>query len=363
MTKILSFTIALYFCVVSVLNAQNKKDTIPGFIGVSYIPKVTWRVIPMENIFPKFMRDKTYERPKYLKYNFDLSEQSSFEGNFGIRRIGLRFGISANIENNLVGKAYKYGGYIGFKDYWLKLQTSNISGNAYWARQEDVGYISPFDFSSKFINIELIKNSNMYKHMSGGASTNILLGTHWGIGYTSFGIPIQIETLTTPGGREHQVYGRPAFDKLLNAKYYTFLFGWDMIRQLCLTSGRYGAIPGQPAKHFGIYAATHDKFGFGSGHLSQSGVLMAEALNPGKTIVKDKGFSFMASFYLSTGFRYYCILRPVFMVAAVGYDFEGFLLNGGPPADTDKDLGYEYDPFVINRGVSFKLYISWIGNK
>ena len=343
--------------------AQSKKDTLPSFIGISYIPELKWRVLAMEDAFPKFMRDKENERPKYLKYNFNMSSQSTIEGSFGIKSIGLRLGLSANIENNLIGKAYKYGGYIGFKSIWLKLSRSQLAGVANWTKTSDIGYLNPFKFSNDYFNIEIIKNSNAYKHMAGGASLNITMGTHWGIGYNTFSIPIEFETLTTPGGREHQVFGNPGFDNNYKAKFYTASFGWDMLRQLCLTGGRYSAVPGKPAMRLALYASTQDKVGFGSGEISDYAVSMAQALNPGKTIVKTKGFTFMASFSLSVGLRYYHAFGPVFMVGALAYDFEGIQLNGGPAADTDKDLGYEYDPLIINHGVSLKLYLSWIKKK
>jgi hypothetical protein len=343
--------------------AQSKKDTLPSFIGISYIPELKWRIMAMENAFPSFMRDKDKERPMYLKYNFNMSSQSSIEGNFGIKSIGLRIGLSANIENNLIGKAYKYGGYIGYKNIWLKLSRSKLEGDANWTKTSDIGYLSPFKFSNDYFNIELIKNSNLYKYMAGGAPSNITLGTHWGVGYNTFAIPIEFETLTTPGGREHQVFGKPAFDKNYKAKFYTAGFGWDMLRQLCLTGGKYGSMPGKPAMRFALYASTQDKVGFGSGEISDGAVLMAEAVNPGKTIVKNKGFVFMVNFSLSVGVRYYHAIGPVFMVGAIGFDFEAIQINGGPGADTDIDLGYEYDPLIINRGVSFKLYLSWIKKK
>lgn len=40
---------------------------------------------------------------------------ASIEGNFGIKRIGIRLGLNAQFENNVINKAYRVGGYLGFK--------------------------------------------------------------------------------------------------------------------------------------------------------------------------------------------------------------------------------------------------------
>lgn len=66
----------------------------------------------------------------------------------------------------------------------------------------------------------------------------------------------------------------------------------------------------------------------------------------------------------SVGFRYYIKAQPVFFLFAFGYDVEySAVINFGGAADTNKDLGYETVFFYLNHGVSFKIYISWIGNK
>ena len=302
---------------------------------------------------------------KVLKYKFNINSQSSLEGNFGFNKIGLRLGFSANIENNLVGKAYQYGGYIGIKSFWLRIQKSKVSGTAYWTGDPlPPGYLNKFNFNNKYLNIELLKSSNAYKHMAGGVEMNRILGTYWGIGYTSMGFPLKISTLTTPGGRENQKFGHPAYDTLFNAKYYTACFGFDLLRQLCMTKGRISSIPGKPANHFGVYASTQDKLGFGPGKISNYGVSLAETLNSGYTVVSEKSFSTLLHYSLSVGFRYLVKVRPVFIIFAAGYDLEGAsIINFGGAADTNKDLGFESSFFFINHGVSFKIYISWIGNK
>ncbi len=336
------------------LISQTRKDTIPSFFGVSYIPSLNWKVFNLNN-----------DDGDFLKYKFDLNSQSVFEGNFSINKIGMRLGLSANIENNFIGKAYRYTGYIGIKSFWLRVQSSQVSGTVYWSGEMPLGdmrFLRQFNFSNKYLNIELLKTSKAYKHMAGGVEMNRILGTYWGVGYTSMGFPLKLSTLTTPGGRENQKFGVPAFDTLFTAKFYTVCFGFDLLRQICMTKGKYSSIPGKPANRFGMYASTQDKIGFGPGKVSNYGISMAEALNPNLKAVSGKNFSSMVHYTLSVGFRYIIRARPVLFILAGGYDLEGAsIVNFGGAADTNKDLGLESSFFFINHGVSFKLYMSWIG--
>lgn len=351
MRKRFFITILLVISFAPIINAGSGKDTIPTFFGVSYIPALNWNVFNITN-----------DDGKFLKYKFDLNSQSSFEGNFGFQKIGLRLGLSANMEDNLIGKAYKYGGYIGIKNYWLRIQSSKVSGTIYWSGDvpDPAIYHITHNFTNEYFTIDLLKTSRGPNK----SQYNNSMGFYWGVGYTSMGFPLKISTLTTPGGRENQVFGIPAYDTLFKAKFYTACFGFDLLRQLSMSGGKQGLTPGSAPKRFAMYASTQDKIGLGPGELSNYGESMAEALNPGKTFVGKKGVAALVHYSLSLGFRYYVPVKPVFLVFAAGYDFEGAaVVDYGGAADTNTDLGYDANFFYLNHGVSFKLYISWIGNR
>lgn len=139
--------VTLLFVMVGYGAFATEKDTLPAYIGISHIPRLNWKV--------KFIDDKALGQP--LKLNFDLSSMTTYEGNFGIRRIGIRMGLTAQMENNLIGKVYRWGGYLGYKNMMLRLQTSRISGNLKWEGTLPPGFYSTRDFSSKYFNIDLIR--------------------------------------------------------------------------------------------------------------------------------------------------------------------------------------------------------------
>ncbi|HNS30477.1 MAG TPA: hypothetical protein PKL52_08090 [Tenuifilaceae bacterium] len=352
--KILALFLLAWFFNQS-LNAQVR-DTLPAFITYSYIPVLKWNVTSLNHLTTP-SGDKYY-RERYLDYTFNHNALSSIEGNFGIKRIGLRMGVSVNMDNNLIGKASKYGGYLGFKNFWLRLQTGNISGSVNWTGENMGGILTTCPFTGKYTNIELLKTSEMYKYMEGDAQENRLWGFFYGFGYTTLSFPIEFETMVTPGGRENQVYGTPFFDPNFKTSYYTFLFGYDMLRQFCLSGGRFGLLR-SPAPRFGMYSSNNLKVGLGPGTLSDIGVNNAHAQNPGYTLAKTKSLMIWDGMNFTVGFRYYYANKKFFFLAAVGYDLEVFGLMGGPAADTDTDLGYDCDPFILNHGISFKVCIAY----
>jgi len=346
------FLIAYFFS-----SNASVKDTLPAFIGISYVPSLNWKV--------GFINHKVLKEPLSLKFN--LTSMTTYEGNFGIRQIGLRMGISAQTENNLIGKAYRWGGYLGFRGFILKLQKSKISGTLTWNQNVDPvvfpGFIKSQNFSNEYFNVDLIKVAKKKRYIDGKwvvTPAESQIGFYWGIGYTSLAYPVELSTLVTEGGRENQVFGKPAYDPKYSVKSYNIGFGFDILRQLCLTGGRYGMTPGKPAMPFGVYFITQDKVGFGPGTITNYGVDMAEALNPGRIVVADKFFNVMVHYTLSLGVRYYFRTGPAAYIFAGGSDFEGAaMIPFGGAADTNKDLGFDFTGAFFNHGVSFKLFVTF----
>ena len=333
----------------------SKRDTIPPFIGVNYIPSLNWAVHHI-----------TTADGDYLKYNFNNTTLSSYEGSFGVRRIGMRVGLSAHVDDNFIGKINRWGGYLGLKGYWLRLQGSSVSGSVDWSGTPlPIGFNSHYNFNNKYFTVELLKTFKKKRYINGKWETlhaENQMGFYWGIGYTNFKLPVKVTTLTTPGGRENQRFGVPAYDTLFSASYYTIGAGFDLLRQLCMTAGKYSMTAGRVPSRFSMYASTQDKIGFGKGQQSDHAKTMGEALNPGKTMVSRTFFSTSLYYNLSVGFRYYIPAKPVFIVFAAGYDLEGAaVINFGGAADTSTDLGFDTNFFYLNHGVSFKIYLSWMG--
>lgn len=352
MKKLALFLILLFPLTLQVHASSN--DTIPAFIGIWNTPKMHWYI--------NFIQHSAIGKP--LAIEFNTSSMMSLEGNFAIRRIGLRLGLNANFENNMIGKAYRWGGYVGFKDYWLKIQRSSISGTLYWTGELPPGdYQSQADFNNSYFNIDILKNFKKKRYVDGKrqlyATDNS--GIYWGFGYTSMGFPVELATLTTEGNFPDDLkFGKPAYDKFYKIKSFNISGGFDLLRQLCMVGGRYGSIPGKPPMRLAVYVSTEDRLGFGSGKLTSYGVSMAEALNPGRKVSSPSFFNGNVHYFLSLGLRYFIKSGPSLIVFAVGYDFEGTaFFPFGAKTRKKEDLGLDFSGIIFNHGLTFKMYIAF----
>lgn len=187
------------------------------------------------------------------------------------------------------------------------------------------------------------------------------MGFYWGIGYTSMAFPVEIATLTTEGNLPDDLkLGKPAYDPSYRIKSFNLSGGFDLLRHLCQVGGKYGLIPGQPPMRLAVYGSTEDRVGFGTGRLTSYSIDMAEALNPGRTVSSPKFFNVNVHYLLSVGLRYFVKAGPSLVIFAAGYDFEGtFFVPFGANARKKEDLGLDFTGFLLNHGVSFKMYIAF----
>lgn len=329
---------SLAIIVISLIVVLIPKDTVGQedgglYFGLSLVPKLNWHSGTIQK------KDEVV-----LKPNYDVSSMTSIEGNFCIRRIGANIGISSQIDDNLIGKAYRYGGLIGINGYVLKMQTSKITGAAKWGGKYPT---SDMKFEDKFTAIDLIK-------------TFELAGLFVGVGYQTYGTPIQLSTYIHDDGHSYSVRdGEPAYDLNSRCKSYNVNFGLDLLRSMSIDGCRL-------VDKIGVYCASTDKLGFGYMTISDEAVAMAEALNPGCSFVdKQKPFTVFIDYFITLGVRYAQNFGSVGLVLATGYDFEGIMYVpfGRSYHDVkNNEMTANIAGFHLNHGISVKMYISFNRN-
>ncbi|HUX53992.1 MAG TPA: hypothetical protein VMV56_06240 [Williamwhitmania sp.] len=312
---------------------SNKTDSqkLLRLVGISYVPSNSWGV------------NSIIGQEQWLKYKFSATALTTYEANYSIKKFPLKLGVNAEFENNLIGKAYRFAGYVGIKRIMIRIQTGLIKGTATWTGTPIDGAITEFPFNNRYTNIDLLL---LPKKEKSGIQ-------YYGIGYTSLKLPIQVNTLITSGGKENQKYGNAVFDSLYTIKAYSFMFGFDLITSEAMN-------PGSFKGGFGAFAATQDKVGLGMCYMTKEAVERAELVNPGRTAVTSSLFSALVEYNLSAGIKYSHRMGKGIIIAAAGYDFGGAMVaNFSGAAVTSTDLGFDPSLFYWHHGFLVRIFAAW----
>lgn len=314
-------------------NIEKQKKVLFIF-GVSWVPSNSWGV------------SSIIAQKQLLKYNFDATSMTAWEGSITGRQMPFRLGVNVQFEDNFIGKLCKFSGYLGFKRTYLRIQTGKISGIATWTGNVVPNYSSTFPFSYSYSNIDLLLSLSNAK----------MAGAFIGIGYTSLKVPIQVNTLITQSDQAHQEYGVPVFEKEFSIKAYSFLFGMDLMQSEAIN--KKGAISGKTG--FGIFAATQDKFGLGMSYLTKETIRKAEEVNPGKESVGGDLFSALLEYQISLGPKWSTKVGNGIFIIGIGYEFSGAMVaNFTGAAKESSDLGYDPSLFYYRHGIVFRSFLSW----
>jgi len=315
-------------------NNAEKQSKIPFILGVSWVPSNSWGV------------SSIIAQKQLLKYDFDATSMTTWEGSITGNKIPLRLGVNVQLEDNFIGKLYKFSGYLGFKKTYLRIQTGKISGNATWTGNVIPNYSPTFPFSYRYTNIDLLLSLGKAK----------MTGTYIGLGYTSLKVPIQVNTLITQSDQAHQEYGVPVFEKAFSIKAYSLLFGFDLMQSEAIT--KKGMIKTKPG--FGIFAATQDKVGLGMSYLTEESMTKAEEVNPGRNSVGGDLFSALVEYQISVGPKWSANIGKGIFIIGLGYEFSGAMVaNFSGAAKKTSDLGYDPSLFYYRHGIIFRSFFSW----
>ncbi len=317
-------------------DTTKEKSNIPFMIGFSWVPSNSWGVYSIIG------------QKQYLKYDFDANSMTTWEGSISGKRFPIKIGVNAQFEDNLVGKLYKLSGYLGFKRMFIRVQSGKLSGNARWTGGAIPNYETPFSFSYRYTNIDLLRS--MGKNRMGAG--------YIGLGYTSMKVPIQVNTLITNSDKAHQEYGTPVFDREFTIKAYSFLFGFDLMQSEAIA--KKFDMARSKKSGFGFFVATYDKVGLGMSYLTDEAIAKAEEVNKDKKSVGGDLFSALVEYQLSMGPKWSTNIGPARFIVGLGYEFSGAMVgNFSGAAKKTTDLGYDPSLFYYRHGVILRAFFSW----
>lgn len=298
-------------------------------LGVSIIPSANWSVSDV-------MTDN-----KDMTYRWEATNFTSYEGSFKFKK--YIFGVNFEVEDNFIGKAEKYMGYLGYDNMHLRYQSGRLKGAVDWKGQLGTGMSSSFDFDSKFTHVDLIR------WLEKGSAIGYI-----GASYTSFDAPVEVSTLITNTDQAHQKFGIPVYDKKYEVRAYSFIFGLDTMGD---------AIRGQylgGGEGFGFMAVGQDRIGFGNGKISEDVVVAAESLNPGRKFTERNSFIGFLENDTTFGMQYTKTYGKATLCAGLGYNIMFvFVVPFSGAAKNPADLGYDTSFDLFRHGPVFRLYALW----
>lgn len=321
----------------SVVFSAEESNEEPLFVlegGVSIIPYSTW----------KFLKSD-------MEYEMDSTRSTSYEANFRFVPLGLSGLLSMTVDDTFIGKVDKILGLIAYKRAVLRMTEITFKGSAHWPGQLTSDMKSDFDFDNK------IKHYDLYYSVPIGPpdADGIQFEMNFGIGYTDYSLPVQINSSRYSSKLDEVVAGVPTYDKDFKAKYYCFVFGIDLMTVYIHNQGRGSALGLSP------WIAGQDRFGIGKAIVSESSAKTLEVFNPG-THLNNK--TKVNSTYLENDSILGIMWIPSFargkVAIGVGYNLivHAVATWGDTPNDTT-EINWDADYYVLRHGVVFKIYAVW----
>jgi len=312
---------------------EQKQPDIQTMVGFSIIPNTTWKS-------GQFVSYKDY-----LNMDFYQTAFTTFEGSIWHNKTGLKLGVSADFDDNMVGKLNKFMGLVGYKKFVLRVQNSKLKGTANWTGTPTAGQPASILFNNKYTSIDLLYWKNPKKPLS----------MYFGLGYTAFSMPVQLNAEVYNTTTKQVVYAKAVYQDQMDYKVYTAMFGFDT-----MTS----AIMGD-AKGFGFWAYSQDKIGFGNMEISAEGKRRIEAANaanyPGRTLKTTSLTAAPIDYDATFGMFWKGNIKRASVALGLGYNISGmvvFAFGGGVFKDADH-ISPDPFPYLMRTGPVMKAVVLW----
>lgn len=330
------FTVLFSFHVVF---AGDNGETVQSVVGVDTLPHVVWS-------FPSLLNP---HGTKEIDYDMDATSFTSYEANVRINKLHTTLGLNAVVDDNIAGEIDRYAGYVAVKNIFVRYSQGKIKGSADWNGSLATGMDPSFTYDHDVRSYEI----NYMFDDKGPDQAGMTAGWYVGLGYTTMTVPIEIHTMTTPGGKENQVYGVPVYDDAYDVAVYCAQFGFDtMVGEMAKGRIKPGTIK--------FFAHAQDTMGFGQGTVSSESAAWAEELNPGRTFMDKKSFVVYLQNDSTLGVFWAPSLLRGHAVLALGYNlnFNALITFGGAASDAS-ELGYDASYGMFRHGPQFRAYATW----
>jgi hypothetical protein len=286
------------------------------YAGISIIPYTWWQ------FFSIMSSD--------LKYNMGASQATTYEAN--VRFYFFSAGTSVGTDDNVIGKINHIAGYLGIKQISMRYVNNSFDGTAHWSGGLAPGMSPRFEYKGNIQSVDLLYNFDKPSLIKDLGSA--YLGLCW----TTFNLPVELNaSIYDNTGKESVSF----YDDRYKGEMYGLVVGFDLLKNKIQRSG------------FGIFGSGTDRFCLGNSSLSNEAIAWGNALNPGRTVIDKKPFTFYVENETIIGLQWTTYFKEGRITLALGYDFMlAALMISGPSEGVSKDkVGWDFVQMHIRHGI------------
>lgn len=310
----------------------------------SIVPVTTWGSGDFNALSDRWFG---YETPRLdqMSIAMDATASTTYEGDLFFRKLKLKVGLTVDVDDNFIGKLDRFMGYVNWDGFTLRVQASTLRGEALWTGAAVPGMPAQSEFDNPFASVDLL-----YYKRKGGID-------YWGLGYTSYRLPVQLDCLTYDEERG-EVWWAPVsalYQPDMAFRIYSALFGLDTLYEAFARSGTFAAMQGAS-----LWLATQDRAGLGLAYISDEARAWIEAAN-GLPLWSATQIAMLVDYDLIVGLQYVRDLGRLRLGLGLGFEIGGQMVlcvtPKGPVDSSHVDASPSF--YLFHYGPILKATISF----
>ncbi|MDY7028307.1 MAG: hypothetical protein SVR04_08430 [Spirochaetota bacterium] len=292
-----------------------------------------------------------YSTPRQNQLSLDMERTActTYEGDLFLKKLRLTLGLSVDVDDNLIGKFNRLMGYVNYEGFSLRVQSSTLRGTAEWNGEAVAGMPGEYVFDNPLVSVDLLR----YTDRDGI--------DYFGIGYTSYRLPVQLDCLiydTTRG----EVWWAPqgaVYQPDMAFGIYSLLFGVDTLHEAFAMTGIMASMQG-----FRPWMATQDRVGVGLSHISDEArtwVETANSVDTPRTLWSTEQIAMLVDYDLTLGMQWVGDLGQLRLGFGIGFNIGGQVVMCITPR-APVEAGYvDASPslYIFHYGPILRAVASW----
>lgn len=307
---------------------DSPQDTASTNIDV--IPDMNWQV---------------FDHPGEISYHFNPTSLTRYQGTLISNKLGgLKFGFDASLSNtqsNAAGAYQDLIGYLGYKNWMMRVEQSRLYGTSSWSGALAPGQSGQTNFDNQYTSIDAVYEMGI---------------TYISLGYSSLSMPVALQGYRPCGGFS-SCAATSVYDPSYPLKTFEFDFGWDTL------AGKFLDQSSNSDSSWGFFSRGLAGFGLGQARLGSQTVSYAEQLNGGYTLHSSVFTNDIAHADVSLGIRWNHQFWNIPTAFGVGYEAGTFAVmplgNGGNSNYFTESTLNIHPFFLFYQGPVIRLYARW----